>query len=63
MFRTLKYINHAHRHFYARMPVSNAAKQLVTENFPEVRLTGSARDLLYALRDIQGGKGLIPPQR
>ncbi len=62
MFRTLKYINHAHLHRYARMPVSDAAMEFISRNFPKEMRAGSARDLLFLLRDIQGGKGFIPPQ-
>jgi hypothetical protein len=62
MFRTMKYINYAHLHHYDRMPVRDAAMEFISGNFPKYTGTGSARDLLFLLRDIQGEKGLIPPQ-
>jgi hypothetical protein len=54
MFRTLKYINAAHRHHYRQMPVIKAARQLLAgadEAFPG----GGAKALLLYYRKIQQG--------
>ena len=62
MFRTLKYINHAHLHYYARIPVTDAAANFISRNHPEYSGTGSPGDLLKFLRDLQGREGTIPPR-
>jgi hypothetical protein len=57
MFRTLKYINYAHREYYSKIPVSEAAGMFLagTGILPGVPVGNSfdARDLLIRLRQIQ----------
>jgi hypothetical protein len=52
MFRTLKYINHAHQHQYSRMPVPEAALQLLTRIDAGCKHAG-AKELLLYYREIQ----------
>ncbi len=53
MFRTLKYINSAHREFYPRIPVRTAASELLNSIGQGAMPGADARDLLMILREIQ----------
>jgi hypothetical protein len=56
MFRTLKYINFAHRHHYSRVPIMDAVRELLSGTGTEFKRGGNARELLLCLREIQKGK-------
>jgi hypothetical protein len=55
MFRTLKYINYAHQHYYSRMPVQDAAREFISGTDPGFLPPGNAKELLLYLREIQKG--------
>jgi hypothetical protein len=54
MFRTLKYMNHAHRHHYPRMPVTDAARIFLSGKESGLARAG-AHELLIYLREAQRG--------
>jgi hypothetical protein len=54
MFRTLKYINHAHRYHFNRLPVEEATRIFLAGINTEMK-DASARELLLYLREIQKG--------
>lgn len=56
MFRTLKYINYAHQHYYSRVPVLDAAREFLSGTGPGFQPAGNAKELLLYLREIQKGK-------
>jgi hypothetical protein len=53
MFRTLKYINFAHQHYYSRVPVVDAARELLSGIGMGFQRNWNARELLLHLREIQ----------
>ncbi len=53
MFRTLKYINSAHRSFYSKIPVQKAAGDFLRGLDYDIKPGADARDLLMFLRKIQ----------
>ena len=53
MFRTLKYMNFAHREFYPRIPVQSAANDFLNTTLPDHSPPAGERDLLFCLRKIQ----------
>jgi len=55
MFRTLKYINFAHEYHYSRVPVLDAARELLYGTGTGFQRDCNARDLLLYLREIQKG--------
>lgn len=55
MFRTLKYINFAHQHHYARVPVVEAARELLSGTGMGFQGDCNAMELLLHLREIQKG--------
>jgi hypothetical protein len=64
MFRTLKYINHAHRYHFNRLPVEKAARTFLAGINTEMA-DASARELLLYLREIQKGQWqttIFPPR-
>jgi hypothetical protein len=56
MFRTLKYLNYAHQHHYARLPVLEAAREFLSRIEKEFQQAGNGKELLLFLREIQKGK-------
>lgn len=56
MFRTLKYLNFAHRHHYSRMPVLEATREFLRGTDPEFQQEGNAKELLLYLREVQKGR-------
>lgn len=56
MFRSLKYINFAHQHYYSRVPVLDAARELISWTDPGFQAEGKAKELLLYFREIQKGK-------
>jgi len=55
MFRTLKFINYAHQHHYSRIPVAEAAGEILSEIHPGFQRGGKTKELLLLLREIQKG--------
>jgi hypothetical protein len=53
MFRTLKFLNYAHQHHYAKMPVPEASWKLISRIDREYNGKENARELLYYLRANQ----------
>lgn len=57
MFRTLKYINYAHQHYYSRIPVREAAGSFLVQTDAGFQDDGGAIEILQYLREIQKRAG------
>jgi len=53
MFRTLKYINFAHKEFYPRIIVQKAASEFLEKTIPTGKPGRDAKELLFRFRKIQ----------
>ncbi len=56
MFRTLKYINYAHQHYYSRIPVWDAASEFISATDRGFQGVGNTKELLGYFREIQQGQ-------